>query len=134
MPLVAPVTIDTGLVGFSMKVLRSWSVGARLARGDGNPVECGSNRPAPSEASCVPPAAVEHRGATCIAAPDGGLPAMLSTTTFTDLYAEVLQFYARQMQQLDGGDFEAYGDTFTEDAEFRHTHPRAGPHPRGDRP
>ena len=46
---------------------------------------------------------------------------MISTATFTDLYAEVLQFYARQMQQLDACDFEAYGDTFTEDAEFRHT-------------
>lgn len=46
---------------------------------------------------------------------------MVSVSTFTDLYAEVLQFYARQMQVLDGGDFKSYGDTFTDDAVFRHT-------------
>lgn len=44
-----------------------------------------------------------------------------TTTTRNDLYSEVLQFYARQMQALDGGDFTAYSETFTEDGEFRHT-------------
>ncbi|HEY9476111.1 MAG TPA: nuclear transport factor 2 family protein [Mycobacteriales bacterium] len=44
-----------------------------------------------------------------------------STSSRTDLYVEVLQFYARQMQLLDGGAFEAYAETFTEDGEFRHT-------------
>jgi actinorhodin biosynthesis protein ActVIA len=39
----------------------------------------------------------------------------------TELYADVQQFYARQVQLLDGGLFEAYADTFTEDGEFRHT-------------
>lgn len=42
-------------------------------------------------------------------------------TTRSDLYAEVQQFYARQMQELDSGKLEAYADTFTEDAEFGHT-------------
>jgi actinorhodin biosynthesis protein ActVIA len=37
------------------------------------------------------------------------------------LYAEVQQFYARQMQSLDSGKLEAYAETFTEDAEFGHT-------------
>jgi actinorhodin biosynthesis protein ActVIA len=46
---------------------------------------------------------------------------MTSTYSRTDLYAEVQQFYARQMQLLDGGAFEAYAETFTEDGEFRHT-------------
>ncbi|GAA2879408.1 hypothetical protein Acy02nite_77880 [Actinoplanes cyaneus] len=44
-----------------------------------------------------------------------------STQSRTELYAEVQQFYARQMQLLDGGVFEAYADTFTIDGEFRHT-------------
>jgi actinorhodin biosynthesis protein ActVIA len=44
-----------------------------------------------------------------------------TTTTQSELYSEVLQFYARQMQALDGGDFKAYSETFTEDGEFRHT-------------
>ncbi|MGQ0777772.1 MAG: nuclear transport factor 2 family protein [Pseudonocardiales bacterium] len=43
------------------------------------------------------------------------------TTTRSDLYAEVQQFYARQMQALDSKKLEAYADTFTEDAEFGHT-------------
>jgi actinorhodin biosynthesis protein ActVIA len=38
-----------------------------------------------------------------------------------DLYAEVLQYYARQMQALDGGKVEAYADTFTADGVFGHT-------------
>jgi len=42
-------------------------------------------------------------------------------TTRSDFYAEVQQFYARQMQTLDSGKLEAYADTFTEDGEFRHT-------------
>ena len=46
---------------------------------------------------------------------------MTSTDTRTDRYAEVQQFYARQMQLLDSGQFEAYAETFTEDGEFRHT-------------
>jgi actinorhodin biosynthesis protein ActVIA len=47
----------------------------------------------------------------------------MTTTTKvpTDLYVEVQQFYAHQMQALDGGDFETYSRTFTEDGEFRHT-------------
>ncbi|MGH4015626.1 MAG: nuclear transport factor 2 family protein [Pseudonocardiaceae bacterium] len=43
------------------------------------------------------------------------------TITRSDLYAEVQQFYARQMQALDARKLEAYADTFTEDAEFGHT-------------
>ncbi len=46
---------------------------------------------------------------------------MLTTAIGTDLYSEVQQFYAGQMQLLDGGAFEAYSQTFTEDGEFRHT-------------
>jgi actinorhodin biosynthesis protein ActVIA len=38
-----------------------------------------------------------------------------------ETYAEVLQYYARQMQALDEGKLEAYADTFTEDAVFGHT-------------
>ncbi|EIV93550.1 nuclear transport factor 2 family protein [Frankia sp. QA3] len=37
------------------------------------------------------------------------------------LYAEVLQYYARQMQALDGGKLEVYADSFTADAVFGHT-------------
>ncbi|MBA6437023.1 nuclear transport factor 2 family protein [Streptomyces sp. GMR22] len=46
------------------------------------------------------------------------------TTTarsLTELYAEVQQFHAAQMQALDSGDFDAYSATFTEDGEFAHT-------------
>lgn len=43
----------------------------------------------------------------------------------SELYAEVQQFYARQMQALDAGKLEAYAATFTEDAEFGHTPGRA---------
>ncbi|MGW8970475.1 nuclear transport factor 2 family protein [Streptomyces platensis] len=39
----------------------------------------------------------------------------------TDLYVEVQQFYAAQMQRLDERDLEAYAATFTENGEFRHT-------------
>jgi actinorhodin biosynthesis protein ActVIA len=49
------------------------------------------------------------------------LPAVIATTTETELYVEVQQFYARQMQALDGGDFETYSRTFTDDGEFVHT-------------
>jgi actinorhodin biosynthesis protein ActVIA len=47
----------------------------------------------------------------------------MTTTTKvpTELYVEVQQFYARQMQALDRGDFTTYSQTFTEDGEFRHT-------------
>jgi actinorhodin biosynthesis protein ActVIA len=46
---------------------------------------------------------------------------MTATGVSTDLYAEVLQFYARQMQALDDGDFPAYAGTFTEDGVFAHS-------------
>lgn len=38
-----------------------------------------------------------------------------------DLYVEVQQFYARQMQALDSGKFDEFAETFTEDGEFNHT-------------
>lgn len=38
-----------------------------------------------------------------------------------ELYAEVLQYYAHQMQALDEGKLETYADSFTEDAVFSHT-------------
>ncbi|GAA4827523.1 nuclear transport factor 2 family protein [Saccharopolyspora rosea] len=38
-----------------------------------------------------------------------------------ELYAEVLHFYGRQMQALDGLDFESYAATFTEDGVFQHS-------------
>ncbi|WP_405561783.1 nuclear transport factor 2 family protein [Streptomyces sp. NBC_01180] len=41
--------------------------------------------------------------------------------TFTDTYAAVLQFYAKQVQLLDSGRFEEYAATFTADGEFQHT-------------
>src|SRR5688572_15094429 len=43
------------------------------------------------------------------------------TQSLTDLYVEVQQFYATQMHKLDGGAFEDYAATFTEDGEFVHT-------------
>lgn len=46
---------------------------------------------------------------------------MISTFSRTDLYVEVQHFYAKQMQLLDGGAFEDYAATFTEDGEFAHT-------------
>jgi actinorhodin biosynthesis protein ActVIA len=46
---------------------------------------------------------------------------MSSVLSTTDLYAEVQQFYAMQMQRLDRRDIEGYAATFTEDAEFAHT-------------
>lgn len=46
---------------------------------------------------------------------------MISTFSRTELYVEVQQFYARQMQLLDGGALEGYAATFTEDGEFAHT-------------
>ncbi len=39
----------------------------------------------------------------------------------SNLYAEVQQFYAMQMQRLDRIDAEGYAATFTDDAEFIHT-------------
>lgn len=36
-------------------------------------------------------------------------------------YSEVLNYYAKQMQALDAGDFQAYAETFTQDGVFRHT-------------
>ncbi|MGY4983986.1 nuclear transport factor 2 family protein [Streptomyces sp. 900105755] len=46
---------------------------------------------------------------------------MESTGVSAELYAEVLQYYARQMQALDAGKVEEYAATFTEDAVFGHT-------------
>lgn len=46
---------------------------------------------------------------------------MTVTSSHTDLYAQVQQFYAAQMQRLDDVDIEGYAATFTEDAEFTHT-------------
>ncbi|MEW1779832.1 nuclear transport factor 2 family protein [Streptomyces sp. NPDC086777] len=46
---------------------------------------------------------------------------MESTGISAELYAEVLQYYARQMQALDAGKVEEYAATFTEDAVFGHT-------------
>ena len=50
---------------------------------------------------------------------------MTSAYAHAELYAEVQQFYARQMQLLDARKLEAYADTFTDDAEFAHTPGRA---------
>jgi actinorhodin biosynthesis protein ActVIA len=50
---------------------------------------------------------------------------MTNTLTSVDLYAAVQHFYARQMQLIDSGHFEAYADTFTEDGVFQHTPGRA---------
>jgi actinorhodin biosynthesis protein ActVIA len=49
----------------------------------------------------------------------------------TDLYAEVQQFYAMQMQRLDRVDVEGYAATFTDDAEFIHSPGQPGSHTRG---
>ncbi|TYB47984.1 nuclear transport factor 2 family protein [Actinomadura chibensis] len=46
---------------------------------------------------------------------------MSHSTVSPALYAEVLHFYAWQMQTLDGGDFGGYAATFTEDGEFEHS-------------
>lgn len=46
---------------------------------------------------------------------------MTTEPTFAELYAEVQQYYARQMQALDNGKLEDYAATFTEDAVFGHT-------------
>jgi actinorhodin biosynthesis protein ActVIA len=48
----------------------------------------------------------------------------------TNLYAEVQQFYAMQMQRLDRRDIEGYAATFTEDAEFFHTPGNPASHTR----
>jgi actinorhodin biosynthesis protein ActVIA len=48
----------------------------------------------------------------------------------TNLYAEVQQFYATQMQRLDRVDAEGYAATFTEDAEFIHSPGQPGSHGR----
>jgi actinorhodin biosynthesis protein ActVIA len=44
-----------------------------------------------------------------------------STLTFTDLYTEVQQFYAKQIHHLDGNEIAEFAATFTEDAEFSHS-------------
>lgn len=46
---------------------------------------------------------------------------MDTTGVDAELYAEVLRYYARQMQALDEGKLEDYADSFTEDAVFLHT-------------
>ncbi|MEU1876754.1 nuclear transport factor 2 family protein [Streptosporangium sp. NPDC020072] len=46
---------------------------------------------------------------------------MREVTAPPDLYARIQQFHATQMHALDGGEFDAYAETFTEDGEFRHT-------------
>nr|WP_218004124.1 nuclear transport factor 2 family protein [Nocardia araoensis] len=46
---------------------------------------------------------------------------MTTVASRTELYAEVQQFYAEQMQRLDNRDIPGYAATFTEDAEFEHT-------------
>ncbi|MFI7665404.1 nuclear transport factor 2 family protein [Nocardia sp. NPDC049526] len=46
---------------------------------------------------------------------------MTTVASRTELYAEVQQFYADQMQRLDNRDIPGYAETFTEDAEFEHT-------------
>ncbi|TQM32785.1 nuclear transport factor 2 family protein [Nocardia bhagyanarayanae] len=46
---------------------------------------------------------------------------MTTVASRTELYAEVQQFYAEQMQRLDNRDIPGYADTFTEDAEFEHS-------------
>jgi actinorhodin biosynthesis protein ActVIA len=40
----------------------------------------------------------------------------------TDLYVQVLRFYAGQMALLDALDLDAYADTFTEDGVTHHVH------------
>jgi len=50
----------------------------------------------------------------------------------TNLYAEVQQFYAMQMQRLDRRDIEGYAATFTEDAEFFHTPGHPASHTRAN--
>ncbi|MFF0573816.1 nuclear transport factor 2 family protein [Streptosporangium saharense] len=50
---------------------------------------------------------------------------MREVTVPPDLYARIQQFHATQMHALDGGEFDAYAATFTEDGEFRHTPGRA---------
>ncbi|MCU1648076.1 MAG: aromatic-ring-hydroxylating dioxygenase [Nocardia sp.] len=46
---------------------------------------------------------------------------MTVVTSRTELYADVQQFYAEQMQRLDNRDIHGYAKTFTETAEFEHT-------------
>ena len=46
---------------------------------------------------------------------------MTTVASRTELYAEVQQFYADQMQRLDRRDIDGYAATFTDDAEFTHT-------------
>ena len=55
---------------------------------------------------------------------------MTEVISSTNLYSEVQQFYAMQMQRLDGLDVEGYAATFTDDAEFIHTAGQPGSHTR----
>lgn len=43
------------------------------------------------------------------------------TTSFTDLYVQIQQFYATQVQHLDALEFDEFAATFTEDGEFGHS-------------
>jgi actinorhodin biosynthesis protein ActVIA len=45
---------------------------------------------------------------------------MIKDLTFTDLYAEVQNFYAEQVRLQDSDAFEPFAATFTEDAVFQH--------------
>lgn len=55
---------------------------------------------------------------------------MTSTLTFTELYTEVQQFYATQIHHLDENEVDAFGATFTVDAEFSHTPQEPAAHGR----
>ncbi|MEU9031031.1 nuclear transport factor 2 family protein [Streptomyces sp. NPDC048383] len=45
----------------------------------------------------------------------------MTTAVSTDLYSQVLHFYAHQMQALDARRFEEYAASFTEDGVFLHS-------------
>ncbi|MGW0792639.1 nuclear transport factor 2 family protein [Streptomyces sp. NPDC002911] len=47
--------------------------------------------------------------------------AVVSDVVTSDLYAQVLHFYAHQMQHLDARRFEEYAASFTEDGVFQHS-------------
>jgi actinorhodin biosynthesis protein ActVIA len=56
---------------------------------------------------------------------------MTSTITFTDVYTEIQQFYARQVHLLDRVAAEEFAATFTEDAVFQHHPGEPRSHGRG---
>jgi actinorhodin biosynthesis protein ActVIA len=57
---------------------------------------------------------------------------MIKDLTFTDLYAEVQNFYAEQVRLQDHNAFEPFAATFTEDAVFQHRPGEPGVHGRAD--